>query len=474
MTARIKELVDLDRLRQFVVCTPSTAHARWLASAVHQFGIAVHEYCDADQVERVLASNRPDLMFIDFSGRDESVGGAVSIGEVAAPSSERLTRAAAIARACARSAPQMPVIAIGSSRNAEGTLAALRAGVREFIDISSSDQEVVDIVERVIEQAATAAAPQDLADPARSRSRGRMIVILGARIGVGATTLAAHLAVSIRGIPSVDSAQRRSKLPSPSVIEPTAERVKSLEKAGKAGIDAGQRVALLDLGLPGGDGLLYMNATGNFHFAEAVRNLARFDETFVRTALTSSTYDVSVVSLPPDLSEMRMVSQSDSLAVFDELRRYFDTLVVDLGGFSNFDFIANIVKNANQVWMVTDQSVGSIVSLSESLKELEDRSVSKSGLRLIVNRYDERYGMSAFQIAERFSVKLAGTLPDRALPLLRHANLGQLLVGIADQDAYLKSLRTILRAGLAETQSVPSLAVPAAVRQLLPSWMRRG
>ena len=44
--------------------------------------------------------------------------------------------------------------------------------------------------------------------------------------------------------------------------------------------------------------------------------------------------------------------------------------------------------------------------------------MDRRSLGLIVNRYDERYGMTAQQIAERFQLELVGTLPDRTLALM--------------------------------------------------------
>ncbi|MFX8285806.1 hypothetical protein ABTL53_19900, partial [Acinetobacter baumannii] len=77
-----------------------------------------------------------------------------------------------------------------------------------------------------------------------------------------------------------------------------------------------------------------------------------------------------------------------------------------------------LARASQQNWIVTDQSVGALVSLAGLLQELEQLHVERRSLGLIVNRYDERYGMTAQQIAERFQLELVGTLPDRTLALM--------------------------------------------------------
>jgi pilus assembly protein CpaE len=260
-------------------------------------------------------------------------------------------------------------------------------------------------------------------------AQGRRLVLLGSRVGMGVTTLATHMAALAARTSGTSSAAPGARL------------------AANGAAAAGQpehRVALLDLGLPAGDGLLYLNESSTFHFAEAVRNLQRFDQTLVQTALTHSSYGATVISLPRDLAEMRMVTHADSLALMNQLRLYFDFLITDLNGSANFEFIAKMVQDADETWVVSDQSIGSIVSLADLLGELAQKKIGPERLRLVVNRYDERYGMAAEQIAERFSLQLAGTVPDRALALLRSANLGQLLVKSAEQDPYVRAVRGLV------------------------------
>jgi pilus assembly protein CpaE len=101
---------------------------------------------------------------------------------------------------------------------------------------------------------------------------------------------------------------------------------------------------------------------------------------------------VSVLPLPATLAEMRDISFSEALALLDRLRAFFDLQVVDLGGFSNAEFMAQIVKAADTVVLVAEQSVGAIVSAAELLQELKKREVERDDLHLLVSRFDAELG----------------------------------------------------------------------------------
>jgi pilus assembly protein CpaE len=402
MNARNKALNELTALSRFVFCSRNSTQAVWLGAALGKWGTLLQEKADvAELLSRIVKLN-PLLVLLDFSGVESISDHA---GVLSVDSLGTTAHAIELARALSKNLPELPLVAVGSMAFPEGTIAALRAGVSDFIDVSASEDEARDVVQRVLAKAAAR-------NPAPVK-RGQLVTLLGVRSGIGTSTLAAHLADMIQQRNTSHDGKRNT---------------------------ADSRVALLDLGLPAGDGKLYLSANGNFDFAEAVRNLRRLDETLVHTALPRSPGGVTVISLPHSLSEMRTVSHHDALALLDRLRLYFDVLIADLGGFTNHEFIANLTGAADQVWLVTDQSVGALVSLAGTLQELNGRHPDDGKRRLVVNRYDDRFGMAASQIAERFKLPLLAALPERTLKLTASANRGKLLHEVAPHDSYVKAV----------------------------------
>ncbi|SOE50713.1 Flp pilus assembly protein, ATPase CpaE [Orrella dioscoreae] len=414
MKPHLKEGVALQKSTMFLFCSKDSRVAAQLGEAVGELGLLTQELPAIDRLAPRLVELSPRLVFLDFTPDEDEPG--------------KLLRSADLARMLARIAPQLPCIAVGSLAQAEGPVAALRAGVTDFIDPGSAPYEIRDVVQRVLGAGSRES----------SRQGGhRGIVLLGARPGVGTSTLAVHLAGLVQErLTLAANVARGGRMPR----TPAETRLSD-------------RVAMLDLGWPAGDCLLYLNVDSEFDFAEAVRNLRRLDPTLLGTALAHTTGGISVLGLPRDMDAMRSISLSDSLLLFERLRQHFGALITDAGGLSNPEFVAGLARTAQEVWVVTDQSVGALVSLASLLRELESQHVDPGCLQLVVNRYDERYGMTATQIAERFNLPLAGTLPDRTLQLMVCTNQGRLLHEDAERDAYVRAVQALGNRVLAEETS---------------------
>lgn len=439
MNAPSKILNSMTELHRFLFCSSHGAHGQWLSSALRGAGIVLQESDRPALLQQRVMDLDAQVVLLDFSGdadpatSQEGGGGGI-------------TYATELARVLTRCMPAVPLVAVGSTTCPEGAVAALRAGVHEFIDMSRGADEALEVVRRVLEGVHTAPA----AAPLR---HGRFVVLLGVRPGVGCSTLSAHLThmLQAHGLRSHGEAVPASAGASNAPDAPLASHA-----------------ALLDLGLPAGDCSLYLNTQSDFNFAQAVLNLRRLDETLVHTAMGHHASGFVVLPLPRDLTEMRSVAHADALALTDRLRGFFDVTVADLGGFSNTAFLANLARAADEVWLVTDQSVGAIVSLASLLRELEDSEVPRGVMQLVVNRYDPRYGMAADQIARRFELPLCGVLPDRPVTLLAAANQGKLACETAPQDAYVRALKP-----LAERLSGPGSALPPQGRRWLGKLMRK-
>ncbi|WP_199778167.1 pilus assembly protein CpaE [Achromobacter spanius] len=425
MKTHASEGVGLQNGTRFLFCSQGSAIAAQLGMALGDLGVLTQESPRIEELARRLTELAPQVVFLDFSLSDDEPG--------------KLFKSAELARLLARIAPTLPRVAVGYVSQPEGAIAALRAGAVDFVDPSVAPQEVRDVVLRVLDR------------PSGGRMDGtrRSVVLLGARPGVGTSTLAVHLAGMVQDRLKLTYNQRAAK-----ASQPPGEP-----------LPLSSRVALMDLGWPVGDCQLYLNIGGDFDFAEAARNLRRLDSTLLGSAMAHTANGLSVLSLPRDLGQMREVSQSDSLLVFERMRQHFSVVVADAGGFTNAEFVSGLARNSQLNWIVTDQSVGALVSLAGLLQELEHLHVDRSTLGLIVNRYDERYGMTAKQISERFNLELVGTLPDRTLPLMVCTNRGHLLHEEAERDVYVRAVQTLAERLCAEENA------PGGHASWLATWL---
>ena len=122
--------------------------------------------------------------------------------------------------------------------------------------------------------------------------------------------------------------------------------------------------------------------------------------------------------------------------------------------------------------MVTDQAIGSLVSLDQTMRELESRGLRDERLQLIVNRFDPNGGLADTQIAQRFDLPLLATLPDRSRVLRSNAGLGRLLTDAAPRDPYLKALLPLLQR-LDRRLAAPTTTAPASPLARLATLLGR-
>jgi pilus assembly protein CpaE len=375
----------------YLFASSNGAHITWLTDALGRLGSVVVLAPGTKSIDERIALLGPVAVFIDFS-------------------SDQIADANQLHQRLKRDWPTLPVLATGVSAEPAAMLAALRAGVDDFIDIAAPPGEAVNILRALLEKRSSL----------QGGTRGCTLALLGARAGLGVTTLASSLALTLN--------DQLSQAP-----------------ARPPGRAARHGVALLDLGLPARDGLLYLDTQSGFSFVDGVRNLRRLDQTLLHTALAHHTSGVAVLPLPASLSQVREISHADSVALIKRLADFFDFQIADLGGFSTIDFVAQTVREAQQAWVVCDQSIGGIVSTASMLKELRARGVETERLALVVNKFDNHVGLSAKDIAERLEMPLRHVLPARSAQLLAAASRGEMLIRTSRSDPYSQAVTGVAR-----------------------------
>ncbi|WP_399685149.1 CpaE family protein [Xenophilus sp.] len=389
--------------QRYLLVSADDAHGAWLARALLRQGRVLPAVTDTQALEAQIARHGPHAVFLDFCS-----------AEVVQD----------VPRALAQRWPGVPVLGIGRAGQPASLLAALRAGVHDFIDLDAGEDDAAHTVAQVLaRQPAAQAAPQ-----------GRTVALLGARAGLGVTTLAVSLALLLQ--------------------QPEPPRRGRAATAAAAPGDEDRGVALLDLGLPARDGLLYCDIDNAFSFVDGVRNLRRLDRTLVQSAFARHAGGAAVLPLPAALGQMREISHADAVSLIRRLTDFFAFQIVDLGGFSPVEFVAHAARSADRVFVVCDQSIGGVVSTAALLRELEARGLPAQRLALVVNQFDPQAGLPAADIAQRLGLPLARVVPARRAALLAAAGRGEMLVHAARSDPYTQAVQALAR-DLREGGSTP-------------------
>ena len=420
-----------------VLVTQSSSHAFWLASALGSDAEVIPVAGDLATLHTAISAPGLGVVIVDFS----------------APMTEAAIVLVSDLRA---SFPGVVIMGSGSAVEPASMRAALRCGVAEFIDWDATEGEASAAIRHQMQARSQLPAAVAL----EPETKGFSLPLLGARVGMGVTTLATHLAVMFQEMHAYD--MRGSK---------NRKQIARPFGASQLPLDESAHAALLDLGLPARDGLLYLGIAGDFSFVDAVQNTRRLDATLIDSAFAKHSTGTVTLAWPSDLGMLREVSPAAAAGVVNTLKSLLGVQVIDLGGMVQADFLAPLLRESGNGWVVCDQSLGGIVSTAQMLKELDAKGVSRSTLKLVLNRFNAQAGLPAKEVAQRLGLELLHVVPDRSTVLLNAASCGQLLSQSLRGDPYVTCVRSMARALLSGTVAADKVAAPAP--GVLGQWAKR-
>ena len=305
--------------------------------------------------------------------------------------------------------PHIPRIAVGHSKSPECMLAALRAGVQDFLDMDGPLSGAQQAVRHLLSQPIAA----DL-----SRQRAPLTALVSARAGLGCSLLASHLAWHLQ------------------------QRLASADSSQAAGDAEDMNCLLMELGTPGGDCSIYLNTPGEFSFRDAVSHQRRLDRRMAQSALARHESGLRLLSHP---EHTQATPAKDTEALLSRLRQYFQHLVLDLGGGVSPQIAIEVLPNASEIWVLCDQSVASVVWTTELLNQLDAHQVPRDRMQLLVCRNDPRMDLSAAQIARQLQLPLWGVIPERRRELAQVVNQGALFASQSKREPYVQAVDALVQ-----------------------------
>jgi len=281
-------------------------------------GGAIHEGGLAAAIAATARGRGPAIMVVDISGSEDPVAGL-----------------GMLASACGHATH---IVAIGAVND----IALYRA----VIDAGACDYLVKPVAAATLARALAALETQ----PARKASgarRAEVLTFMGARGGVGTTTLAVNVAWLLAH-------------------------------------ECGKSVALLDLDLRLGTVALSLDLEPTHGLREVLESPDRIDSLFISSAMAKESETLSVLSAEEPLNDRFAVDPAAFDALMADLRGNFDLIVVDLPRAAS---IADerVVAQSTKIVLVSDLTLAGMrdaVRLSSHVKALN----SAAALSVVVNK----------------------------------------------------------------------------------------
>ena len=244
-----------------------------------------------------------------------------------------------------QAAPDLYAIASNFSAEGEMVLAAVRAGANDYLVQPIKRLEFRDAMARLER------APRRVIQGASKL--GKIYTFLGAKGGVGTTTLAVNLASVL--------AQRK------------------------------QNTVLLDLDWTANDAAMQLGHAPQYTLQEVGENLSRMDQALFEGFVTRDPLGFFVVG-PPDSIDQRPHFTEPMLREFATfLVEKYESIVIDAGRNLGDDVVIGALQSSTVIFLVITQEFAAIRNAQRYLAALLRMGFNQDQLRIVVNQYQKRY-----------------------------------------------------------------------------------
>jgi pilus assembly protein CpaE len=288
------------------------------------------------------------------------------------------------------------VFLIAETADPKILMQAMRIGVKEFLPLPLDIADFNAALERFKERRSQSSRRLE-------PKRGSIISIFGSKGGVGTTTVAVNLAVSL--------AQGQDK----------------------------KQVALLDMNTLFGEIPLFLEMAPKFHWGEITKNIERLDGQFLLNTLTAHKTGVQVLPSPAYLNgHVRPTPETMSrlLALMEQM---FDYIIIDAGQ-STDDTSIKVLEVSDSLMLVTILSLPCLANTNKLLRSLTDMGyVPKEKIKVVLNRYIKRGEISLGDAEAGIGKELFWVVPNDYDTSMSAINSGKPLLNIAPGAAITKS-----------------------------------
>ena len=290
--------------------------------------------------------------------------------------------------------PEAAIFAVGSLSQPQVIVNAMRAGAREYIERPTTTTDLLEAFVRL-----TAAQRR----VRQEGPRGKVLSVINAKGGNGATTVAVNLALALQS--------------------------------------AHGQTALVDVA-PLGHAALHMNLKPVFSIADAMRNLHRMDASLLESFMTRHSGGLQLLAgsnVPAAVDP----STAEFVRLFDMLVTHYRYVVVDAS--SRFDAASRLIANLSEtVLLVACTDVASLWSAARVQQYLGETG-SRDRVRLVLNRFRKVPGFSEADAETAVGAKLLWRVPnqyfavssaiDRGTPVMdqRSSEMARCFAGLAQE-----------------------------------------
>jgi pilus assembly protein CpaE len=300
----------------------------------------------------------PDVVFLDLGRDTEPYFSFAALLRRTHPTTKLI--------ACSASTPQSHQI----------LLEAMRSGVQDFIPKPVTAESLKGMLTRFAEEM----------EIKGSSAASKLIVVMGAKGGVGTTTVAVNLGVQLATF-------------------------------------ARKRVALLDFARPLGNIHLLLDLHPRFGIRDAVENLDRLDSHFFSGLLTHHKTNLEVLGGATQPEEWQRIPVPVLERVVNVAQNNFDLVLLDMGSQFSSEW-SSILGTSRMIMVVAEANVPALWTLDRRLAAMSGFGLDPERARIIINRWHKGDEEVLKSIQKNINRPLFACIPNDFRKASEAVNLG--------------------------------------------------
>jgi pilus assembly protein CpaE len=274
---------------------------------------------------------------------------------------------------------RISIVAIGGSMDANFLLRAMRSGCGEYLLKPVNQADLLEAFKRAQESMPTEAAN-------KRAGEGRVIVLFGAKGGVGTTMLAVHLASYLVRM-------------------------------------HGKKVLLIDHKHQLGHVALYLGLKDTrYHFDELLINSDRLDNELLNGFLLRHLSGLEIIASPEVAAGGHRIDRDDLERVIGFLRSQYECVLID-SSLAYQDAAVLLLDQADEIYLVSTPDVAALRDLARLVERLHLNEPGK--LNLVINRSTAEDSIQGEQIVKAVRFPITVSIPNNYFELLTALNAGE-------------------------------------------------
>lgn len=331
----------------------------------------------------------------------------------------------ALADVCA---PGTVVITLGAANDVSLYRRLRSAGVADYLVKPLTPEAVGDALRSALSPVAQANDPQTI--------QGKLVVVVGARGGSGASTVATNLAAIVAR-------------------------------------DSTKKVGLVDLDLQFGTIALLLDVEASRGLREALENPDRIDSMFVDSASSVIGERLHVMATEENINEPTYYDAEQLSAFLGQMRQHYDMLVVDLP-LHDTAHLWPALGGATKLMVVTDLSLSGLRDTGRLIATAKE-FVDPSRVVLIANRVgaDKHGSIDQAEFERALERKFDFVVPDDPKAAGASSRAGKAIVDMAKDGKLLVALRAVAKTLTAGAAKGKAEDAPARKRKFKFPFMSK-